>query len=286
MDMNANTSGLPPTGVVLGIDVGWNQTKPTTCLSLIEWTHHKIYHSSCLAGADEADRRLKLGQFVGRRKLLAVGIDGPLVSGLRIFHKYRTAEALLSRGKFQQRGKPGPTNGGNGRTLHQEATILAKLTLSVCDVKSALYSYAIYKKAIGEAFPNAFLSVLQADRCFPSTSEAHRRWTDLLFPYTKQTIRRLLFLLLPNYELDFDFEDINGHEQIASFVCALTALCVAANRCVAVGDTKFGYIVLPPLQLWGDSIQKGHRWAEDELRNNAEDIPNSMFFSDNRAWTP
>ena len=283
--MGENLNGMPTTGIVLGIDVGWNPTRPTTGLSLIEWAHHKISHVSCLVGTDEVNRLSILSQIVRGRKLLAVGIDGPLAPEFRIMHEYRTVEALLSRGKFQRRGKPGPTNGGSGPRLHQEATKLAKLALSVSDVKTALYPYAIHKKAVVEAFPNAFLVVLQADRGFPSTSEAHRRWTDILFPHTEQTMRRILHSLLPKHELDFDIDQISGHEKVAAFLCALTALCVAANRCVAVGDAKSGYIVLPPLQFWGDSIHKGSRWAEDELRNNATAIPGAMLFSDNRVWT-
>lgn len=118
------------------------------------------------------------------------------------------------------------------------------------------------------------------------THEARRRWTDLLFPRTKQTIHQLLPSMLPKHELDFDIDGIRGHEQVASFICALTAFCVAANQCVAVGDANSGYIVLPPLRLWGDSINRESRWAEDELRKNAYRIPNAIIFSNNRMWTP
>jgi len=281
-----NSNRLPSTGVVFGIDVGWTAKKPTTGLSLIEWDQHRIIHTSCLVSVDEIDRRSKIKQIVMERKLLAVGIDGPLAPGLMIINQYRTAEKLLSRGKFQLRGKPGPTNGGSGPRLHQEATALANLTLSVCEVSPALYPYAIHRKTVVEAFPNAFLGVLQAEKWFPSILEARRRWTDLLFPRTKQTIHRLLLSLLPKHELGFDIDGIIGHEQVASFICALTAFCVAANQCIAVGDANSGYIVLPPLRLWGDSINQESRWAEDELRKNAYRSPNAIIFSNNRIWTP
>jgi predicted RNase H-like nuclease len=284
--MVEDPSELPLAGMVLGIDVGWNPRRPTTSLSVIEWTDHRIGHTSCLVEFDEINRQSRLRQIVGDKMILAVAIDGPLGPGLCKIHDYRTVEALLSRGKFQRRGKPGPTNGGSGPRLHEEAMTLARLVLTVCDVNFAAYPYAIHEKAVVEAFPNAFLAVLQSDKDFPSPEEVHRRWTDFLFPRTIQAIRQMMNVLLPDHELDFDIKDITGHEQVASVLCALTAFCVAAGRCVVVGAANSGYIVLPPLLFWGDSTHKGSRWAEEELRNNANSLPGAMLFSDNHLWTP
>jgi len=87
-------------GAVLGIDVGWSPKKPTTGLCLIEWANLEIDVRCCQARADEDDRRRKLDQLSQGRKLLAAGIDGPLIQKLEIATQYRAAGALLSRGKF------------------------------------------------------------------------------------------------------------------------------------------------------------------------------------------
>ena len=197
---------LPVTGSVLGIDVGWSPKRPTTGLSLIEWNQHEVRHISDVVGIDEINRRTMIRKMTDARTLLGVGIDGPLVPGLQTTNKYRTAEALLSRGKFQRRGKPGPVNGGSGPCLHRKATELAKLSLSLCDVSFATHPYSIHERAVVEAFPNAFLSVLQPEEVFSQIPKKHRPWTDVLLPYTKPIIRRLLLdVLLPRHELIFDY---------------------------------------------------------------------------------
>src|SRR5437899_1767642 len=67
------------------------------------------------------------------------------------------------------------------------------------------------------------------------------------------------------------------HEEIASFVCALTALSVAANRFVAVGCARDGCIALSLRDLWGRGTPSSVPWAERELRANlprvAADFP-------------
>jgi len=275
---------------VLGIDVGWSAKKPTTGLCLIEWTNCQVSLRFCEATVNEDDRQYKLNQLIQGRRLLAVGIDGPLIPKLDTTNKYRAVEALLSRGKFQQRGKPGPTNGGSGPQLHEQATLLAKLVINTQTVGPATNRYRIHKKAVAEAFPNAFLAVLHRDKDFPSKPIANRRWTDTLFPLVKLELRQLLTILLPRRKLNFCVSNIQGHERIASFICALTALCVAVTRCVAVGDQRLGYIVLPPLELWGVSIMGSSKWARDTLRGNYTGLRHQFndirFYRDNNPWTP
>jgi hypothetical protein len=50
---------------------------------------------------------------------------------------------------------------------------------------------------------------------------------------------------LPRRHLDGDVSTISNHDDRAAFVCALSALCVAASDFVAVGDND-GWIILPP----------------------------------------
>ena len=56
---------------------------------------------------------------------------------------------------------------------------------------------------------------------------------------------------------------LTDHDERAAFVCALTALCVAANDYTAVGDHD-GWIILPPYPL----LQP---WAREDLEANASD---------------
>lgn len=155
-------------GAVLGIDVGWSTQRPATGLCLLEWTNGFINICSCKAGFDKDDRHEKLDRLIQGKRLLAVAIDGPLVMKLETTADYRPVESLLSRGKFQRRGKPGPTNSPVGQRLHKQATQWAKLVVNTQDVAPATYRYKIHDKAIVEAFPNAFCAFLHPDSGFPS----------------------------------------------------------------------------------------------------------------------
>lgn len=265
-------------GAVLGIDVGWSKKTATTGLCLLEWGGRGISQKSCRAGLAKDERLSKLNDLVDRKKLLTVGIDGPLAPGLEIIVQYRAAEALLSRGKFQQRGKPGPTNGGSGPRLHEHATQMAKLVVNTQDIALATYPYKIHEKAIVEAFPNAFLAFLHHEKEFPAKPKFNRRWTDTLFSPVKEKLRRLFKYILPTCTLNFDLDEINGHEEIASFLCALAALCVLSNRCVVVGERRRGYIVLPPLELWGLATDGSGPWASHVLQENLVSVRRQSEF--------
>lgn len=286
--VSIGTSG----GAVLGIDVGWSRRKPTTGLCLIKWENREIRLRFCKARHDRGDRRRKLNQLVNGERLLAVGVDGPLMKDLIRSPQHRPVDSLLSRGKFQHRGKAGSTKGGSGPKLHLHATELAKLVIENQKVNKATYPYRIHEKAVVEAFPNAFLAVLHPDKGFPSKPETARRWTDTLFPRVnvKQKLDQLLRDLLPQYKRGFNYDDIQDHENRASFLCALAALCVVYGRCVAVGDQNLGYIVLPPLQFWGESGTGTIKWAEDAIRDNCasvrSDFKDLTLYKDNKLWEP
>lgn len=285
-------TSAPEQGAVLGIDVGWSRKKATTGMCLLKWGEGEISWQSCEATLDQEDRLCKLNELVHRERLLAVGIDGPLVPGLEIVVRYRAAEALLSRGVFQRRGKPGPTNGGSGPCLHEHATRWAILVANTQDVAPASYPYKVHRKALVEAFPNAFLSVLHSDKGFPGKPKRKRRWTDTLFPLLTRKLRELLKCLLPSCKPNFDLDGIKGHEEIASFLCALTALGAVSARCVVVGDQRMGYIVLPPLELWGLSVDGSGAWAKHVLQHNLTSVraqaqfESVVLYKDNEVGVP
>ena len=92
--------------------------------------------------------------------LAGVGIDGPLAHKLNKVNRYRSADALLSRGPFQKRCKPGQTDSGTGKRLHEHATKLAELLLSLrddkyIDLRDATHPELIHEARILEVFPTA-----------------------------------------------------------------------------------------------------------------------------------
>lgn len=161
----------------LGIDVGYSNSRPTTGLCLLTIDQTNFRWSNCHnTGSGDSERREALRSLVPKGTSLAgVGIDGPLTSHLNVVKHYRSADALLSRGLFQKRGKPGQTNSGTGKRLHEHATRLAKLVLSLeteeyLYVQDATHSDAIHENRIVEVFPTAFLAVLLSDTDFTAIS--------------------------------------------------------------------------------------------------------------------
>jgi len=175
---------LPESGLVLGIDVGYGLTKPTTGFCCLSWTGDRIAGRQSLATAEQICREQALLALRGQdeSQFLSVAIDGPLKPHLHECNEYRTTECLLSRGAFQKRGKPGQTNAGSGPQLHKHATLLAKMVLQHCKVEAARMPFAASSSGVYEAFPNLFLGVLCAEREYPLRPARGRYWTDCLFP--------------------------------------------------------------------------------------------------------
>jgi len=264
---------LPERGKVLGIDVGYAPTRRTTSFCALLWDAYEMDWAFERAEQDAERRVTALRNLLDRRaKVLAVAVDGPLRLELRLdTQSYRATDSLLSRGKFQRRGKPGPTNGGSGPQLHGEATVLAGLALKQLLVAQASHVPAIHEHAIVEAFPNLFLGVLCDEIDYPREPAKKRKWTDSLYPLVKPKLEGLVQLLLPCRQPRSSL-DICDHEEIAAFTCALTALCVAAGRFVGVGSPADGFIILPPSHLWGKEEKGTGPWAEAVLRRNLESV--------------
>ena len=107
----------------------------------------------------------------------------------------------------------------------------------------------------------------------------------------RRKLLRLLESLVPRRAIEGEL-CLDDHEEIASFVCALTALSVAANRFVAVGSACGGYIVLPPHATWGLGAPLGTPWAERELRLNLARVAGAFpdaepaVYADGERWSP
>ena len=281
---------MQESGAVLGIDVGWSPTRPTTGLCLLRWTGDRIeppQYASAWADAD--DRRSVLARLTQGQPLGAVAVDGPLVRGLGHVRHYRLAEELLSKGAFQRRGKPGQTSAPLGQRLHHEATKLSHMVIATEQVGQARHARPIHPAAVVEAFPNAFLAVMHPEAAFATPPSRRRRWTDLLFPGAVPQIAALLGELLPDRALPEGWDRVRDHDHVAALVCALTALCVLAGRYVAVGDDDDGSIILPPVSVWGPSDNGPTPWAEDAIRSAAARVDQRLrhrvrVFQDNELW--
>lgn len=281
----SDTRPLPERGRVLGIDVGYSERRPTTGLCVLAWEPRQVTWAVARARRDEVDRRAALRRLLGddRSPVLAVGVDGPLRPSLVYATSYRCGDALLARGRFAKRGKPGQTSSGGGRRLHEEACRLVALMLAETTVAAACQPCAISDRAIGEAFPNLFLGVLCDDGDYPHRPRRARQWTDELYELRGRTTtmrRRIATLLraLTGPRSVAGSWDIADHDERAALVCALTALCLAARRFVAAGSPKDGWIILPPADHWGRG-GRGERWAwralQDNLVSVAADFPDA-----------
>jgi hypothetical protein len=286
-------------GSVLGIDVGYSARRKTTGFCALSWDARTVRWQCENAGVDARDRHDTLRRILpaAQRRLLAVAIDGPLLPRLHSTPRYRCAESLLSRGAFGKRGKPGPTNGARGKDLHKHATRLANLVLRECRVGPAAHAAAIHERAIVEAFPNLFLGVLCDEADYPAEPRRQRKWTDTLYnwppgdPVIPRKLRSLVESLVPRRAIEGELR-LDDHEKIASFVCALTALGVAAHRFVAVGCARDGCIALSLRDLWGRGTPSSVPWAERELRANlprvAADFPHCepAVYENGGRWSP
>ena len=248
-------------------------------MAALWWTKAEAMWMCKTVSSRAADRAAMLDALTpeGYDDVLAVGLDGPLLPELATRPTYRCAEMLLTWGTFGKRGKPGASNAGNGPRLHQEATTLASFAVKRGNIDRAKHAAKIHERAIVEAFPNLFLGVLCNDAQYPLRPRG-RRWTDALFPLALSCLDDMLTSLLPGRRLPVT-RTVSGHDGIAGFVCALTALCIVAGRYVAVGAHADGFIVLPPHDAWGSNS-----WAERQLRANVTRHGGGVVYRDDLVW--
>src|SRR2546426_8031091 len=124
-------------GAVLGVDVGYSKTKATTGLCVLSWDESTISATFARCLCNRPEREAAIARIIADRHLLGAAIDGPLAHDLRQIEHYRAAEALLSRGLLQKRGKPGQTSSPAGLELHRHATAIAESIVSERSISSS-----------------------------------------------------------------------------------------------------------------------------------------------------
>jgi hypothetical protein len=255
-------------GLVLGVDVGFSPKQRSTCFCTLSWDRVSALLDFRLTTCDPSERRDALDTIVEGRRLAGVALDGPLANGLRHVSHYRSAEAILSRGILQKRGKPGQTSAPVGQELHGHATELAALVVRRIQVDSATHVDPIVRERVVEAFPNMYLAALVNERDLHPLA---RNASDVYWRSLVETSSKLAYhidQLLPGRSLDADLASITDHDHRAGVVCALTALSVTLDRHVAVGDAVDGDIMLPAEADWGSSAAAAGSWLEPVLRTN------------------
>jgi predicted RNase H-like nuclease len=265
---------------VLGIDVGWSEARASTGLCLLTRTRDGISAKLKRVGIDPIERVRTLESLTEDVNLDGVGIDGQLVRELRITNRYRPAEALLSRGSFQKRGKAGPTNSDTGAKLHAEATWWGRELTQRVDRKAPIWAPA--ESCVVEAFPSQFLAVLHPENEFPTRPTSNRNWTGVLLP--TRPIRGAIENLMESYAgttcVPWNMLATRTQDERDAFICALTALCVLGGSYTIVGDDELGHIVLPPRRNWGENFAGTMPWAEAALKRNLASVRLDQRFSD------
>ena len=277
----ANRSRGETVQYALGIDVGYSKNRRSTGLCLLEVTPTSVRWTCVNTGTTESLRLMDLRDLVPRgTRLLGVGIDGPLTPCLRVVPHYRSSDALLTRGVFSKRGKPGATSTPSGQQLHLHATRLAELVLQLQDeghltLAPGTHPNPVHPSRVLEVFPNAFLSVLLPDAAFCNLS-LNRNASDVFWmvavreePY----LESLFKALAPGREFATPLESVTDHDHRAALLCALAVLCADQNRYVLSGDPVDGDIILPPHEFWGAGPTGiAEPWAETALRKSVKAV--------------
>lgn len=262
----ARDKSLPTTGAVLGIDVGWSETRRSSAACMMSWDDTSIKISVCRFTAQECDVRTSLKALLVRRCLVAA-IDGPLARDLPVVRRYRIAESMLTRAFWSTIGKPGQSSSPNGIKLNTTANKTAEILRQLAIVEAAKHDHAILKEAVVEAFPTAFLgTMLGIEEVARSGRQAR---SDTYYKRLTQSgpcrLAGLIQRFLPGRVLSSPLWATRNHDERAAVVCAATALAVAAGEYTAVGDKDHGWIILPPraVEVAPYGLQP---WAEDALQ--------------------
>ncbi|MDE2517136.1 MAG: hypothetical protein KGL12_14000 [Rhodospirillales bacterium] len=237
---------IPPTGSVLGIDVGFSTTRASSALCRLDWTPTQVTWTLRRFRARPAERAAAIAALAGGRDLAAVALDGPLLPGLAAATQYRLAEKILTvRALAGRIGKPGQPSTPLGRQLNAAANLCAGAVLAAARIGPAEPAIAIDAHAIAEAFPSSFLGLMLDDPEAVPVRRADR--SDRYFVHLAEAGRlaALLAHLLAGRRSAGDPAAIRDHDERAGFICALTALGLAAGDFTAVGGAD-GWIVLPP----------------------------------------
>ena len=203
---------LPSFGSVVGIDVGYSQSRRSSAVCRLDWDTTTVRWRIGRSKAIEHERAGIIAEIVGKEMLLAASFDGPLRRGLDVIGQYRAAERMLTRRLAPLIGKPGQANAPVGRQLNTHANACARVLLKSSNLLRSTHKIAIDDLAISEAFPSSFLGLMIKD---PASLEAGRGdRSDTFFNYvaTNGFLNRLLDHFLPGRRLESSFIEVKNHD--------------------------------------------------------------------------
>lgn len=251
---------LPESGSVLGVDVGWSIKQRSSAVCRLDWDGSSLRWTIRRFTAEPTERLAILQAVAGSHRLLAVAIDGSLRGDLAIIDRYRACEKMLSQRELREAiGKLAHSNTPGGRSLNGAASDCARVLVEHAHIADARHDHAIHRLALAEAFPNSFLGLMLSD---PAPFKGGRgKRSDRYFVALAEdgTLERLLAHHLPGRALNQSLAAVTNHDDRAALVCAITALGVARNDCMAAGDSD-GWIILPPrcfIAEWAKPLVEG-----------------------------
>lgn len=237
---------LPEAGSVLGIDVGWSLKARSSAVCRLDWDGQTVRWTINRFTAQARDRREAIRTTAGAHHLLAAAFDGPLRGDLQPIEVYRTAERRLSERAIRDAiGKLAQSNSGNGRLLNAATHACAAIVLDHALLADAQHAHAIHRLAIAEAFPNSFLGLMLAEPAPHKGGRGKRSDRYYAALVADGTLDKLIGHHLPGRGLEQALVAVTNHDDRAALICAVTALGVANNDYLAVGDAA-GWIILPP----------------------------------------
>lgn len=242
---------------LLGVDVGFSKTRPTTGIA---WLQGQNFGAS----RTHSDWERRSRCIPEATVFSVIAIDGPLVPPGSDEGLARHCESVFIRGAFQKRCKPGLSQHGYGRDLRRAASETAEQIAHLSQGNKAIEKAIRPGTAIVEAFPNAFLGVLLPEARFATPAAGKRKKFDWLYGHAVESgVLHSLFAALQwdNNELLAAVLAETDHEKRAAWICLLTAACAAAGIAAAIGDETGGWFWLPPLELWAP-------WARQALEMN------------------
>ncbi|WEK05163.1 MAG: hypothetical protein P0Y65_02595 [Candidatus Devosia phytovorans] len=176
----------------------------------------------------------------------------------------------------KQIGKPGQSSTKVGRNLNSAANDCALDALAQGTIAPSVHATAIHPASIVEAFPSSFLGLLLGNpAAVPATR--HDR-SDRFYAFLAEggQLGALVASQLPGRRCAVSLRNVKNHDDRASLVCALTALCLASGDYSAVGNDSDGWIILPPLRFIAP-------WAIPALRANEDGNLRGRFVSWNHG---
>ena len=94
--MSEVAGGVPVSGSVLGVDVGWSPKHRSSAACRLDWNQTTVRFAIQRFTASESERRQVL-RVMADRSLLVAAFDGPLRADLGVIGRYRIAEQMLTR---------------------------------------------------------------------------------------------------------------------------------------------------------------------------------------------